>query len=143
MKFIEVLKELMIERNVDIKELSEKTSIHLSSLYFYFKNDTIPDVECAKKLSEYFNCSINYLLGLTETDNVSRKITDKAFIENYRFLLKLNNTNNYKVCKDLNINRNSIYNWEKGKEPKMYNLIMLAKYFNTSVDFLIGRAEEY
>ncbi len=143
MRFVEVLKDLMIENNIDIKDLAEKTGIKLGSLYFYFEHNSIPDVNCAIKLSEFFKCSINYLLGLTEVDTIKLVITNKKFIDNYLFLLKLNNTNNYNVCNKININRNSIYNWRKGKTPKMVNLIEFAKFFNTSVDFLLGRTEEY
>lgn len=143
MRFVEVLKDLMLESGIDIKELAKQTDIRLGSLYFYFKNDTIPDVNCAIKLSEYFNCSINYLLGLSENKTSKLKITNKPFIENYIFLLERYNTNNYKVCNSININRNSIYNWKKGKTPKMVNLVEIAKYFNTSIDFLLGRTEEY
>ncbi|MBQ8444478.1 MAG: helix-turn-helix transcriptional regulator [Clostridia bacterium] len=143
MKFTEVLKDLMIENNIDIKELADKTNIKLGSLYFYFKHDSTPDVECAIKISEYFNCSINYLLGLSENNNLKIHPSNKTFIENYLYLLKINKTNNYKVCNILNINRNSIYNWKKGKTPKMINLIELAKYFDVSVDFLLGRTDEF
>lgn len=143
MRFVEVLKDLMLESGIDIKQLAKQTDIRLGSLYFYFKNDTIPDVNCAIKLSEYFNCSINYLLGLSENKTSKIKFTNKPFIENYIFLLERYNTNNYKVCNSININRNSIYNWKKGKTPKMVNLVEIAKYFNTSIDFLLGRTEEY
>lgn len=143
MRFVEVLKDLMLESGIDIKELAKQTDIRLGSLYFYFKNDTMPDVKCAIKLSEYFNCSINYLVGLSENKTSKLKITNKPFIENYIYLLERYNTNNYKVCNSININRNSIYNWKKGKTPKMVNLVEIAKYFNTSIDFLLGRTEEY
>ena len=132
----------MIENDIDMKELSKQTNIKLGSLYFYFKNDTIPDVNCAIKISEFFGCSINYLLGLSESNDIKLNMTNKKFIENYEKLLKNNNTNNYYVCNKLNINRNSIYNWKKGKTPKMFNLIEIAKYFNTSIDFLLGRTDE-
>lgn len=40
----------------------------------------------------------------------------------------------------LGIGRNSLYSWKKNI-PKGSNLIMVADYFNVSVDYLLGRAE--
>ncbi len=142
MKFVEVLKDLMIEKEISIKELSAETGIKLGSIYFYFKNETLPDINCAIKLSEYFGCSINYLLGLDEKKDFVPKITNKTFIKIYEELLSQNNETNYKVCQKLDINRNSIYHWRKGKTPKMVNLIEMAKYFDVSIDFLLGRATD-
>lgn len=141
MTFSEVLKDLMIDKEITIKELARDIEMHFGSLYYYFKHNTIPDVNCAIKLSEYFNCSINYLLGLDEHRQIDKPKISKKFIEIYEELLRINNVTNFKVCKVLNINRNSIYNWRKGNIPKMYNLITIANYFNVTVDFLLGRSE--
>ena len=138
MQFVDNLKELMIENNIDTKTLSNKTGIKLSTLYFYFEYKTLPDIKNAIKLSEFFNCSIDYLLGLTDTIDVNNEHFSDKFIENYNYLLKSKNTTNYKVCNDLKLNRNSIYNWRKGQIPKTVNLIEIAKYFEVSIDFLVG-----
>ncbi len=140
MNFIEVLKELMLENEVDLKELAKQTDMNLGSLYYYFKHNSLPDLNCAKKISQYFGCSLDYLFGLSENKNIGT-IPNRTFIENYEFLLKQHKTNNYKVCNDLGINRNSIYNWKKNKIPKTYNLIAIAEYFDVSVDYLLGRSE--
>ncbi|MGN1201324.1 MAG: helix-turn-helix domain-containing protein [Candidatus Caccovivens sp.] len=143
MRFAEVLNDLMIDKDITIKELAELTKINLSTLYKYFKHDTIPDLERAIILSDFFNCSINFLLGLSDKKEIKIEITGKSFVENYKYLLKEFKTNNYNVCKELNIDWNSIYKWNKGKTPKMKILIEFAKYFGTSVEFLVGRTKNY
>jgi len=60
MRFSEVFKSLIEENAVDLKCLSKETDIHLATLYYYLKHDTHPDLVSAVKLSEYFNCSIQY-----------------------------------------------------------------------------------
>ena len=136
--FSENLKELMIYKNIDIKTLSKDANIKLSTLYYYLEYKSLPSIKNAIKLSHYFNCSIDYLLGLSEIEKINTKISSNNFIDNYEYLLKINNTNNNKVCKILNLNRNSIYNWKKGQIPKMVNLIEIAKYFDVSIDYLLG-----
>ncbi len=142
MGFAENLKDLLIDKGITLKELANNTGLKLNSLYYNLKNDVPPDAEIAIVLSEYFNCSVNYLLGLDDKINFKQIKTNKSFIENYEYLLKLNKTNNSRVCKQLNINRNAIYKWRRGKTPRMFNLIEMAKYFNTTIDFLLGLTDD-
>lgn len=141
MKFHKVLKELMLENEIDIQTLAEKIGMNKGSIYHYFKNDTLPDIDYAIKICDFFGCSIDYILGLSEQFEIEGKKTDKTFIEIYEHLLINNHTSNYKVCNDLNLDRNLIYNWRKGKLPKIYNLIEIAEYFNVSIDYLVGRSD--
>jgi len=139
MKFIEVLKDLMIDKEMNLKVLAELTGMNKGSLYYYFKHESLPDLNCAIKISRFFDCSLNYLLGLDENKKTS-DLSDKPFIENYQTLLKQANVANYKVCRDIGINRNLITYWRKGMLPKTCTLIELAKYFNVSVDYLVGNS---
>lgn len=43
------------------------------------------------------------------------------------------------IAKLLNMSKMAISHWEKGNsEPSIEQLIMLARYFNVSVDYLVG-----
>lgn len=47
------------------------------------------------------------------------------------------------ISKELNIPRQQLSNWKTGYiEPNIDNLILLANYFNITVDELIGRSEQ-
>lgn len=47
-----------------------------------------------------------------------------------------------KMSLDLNMNQNTISRYETGeREPGIAELILLADYFNVSVDYLIGRTD--
>ena len=47
-----------------------------------------------------------------------------------------------RLATDLNTTQNTISRYETGeREPGIDELIMLADYFNVSVDYLIGRTE--
>ena len=60
----------------------------------------------------------------------------------YEELLKENKTNNTKVSSSLGISRSRYYDWKKGVIPNISTLIELAKYFNVSVDYLVGRSDD-
>jgi transcriptional regulator with XRE-family HTH domain len=48
-----------------------------------------------------------------------------------------------KVSKDLGKNRYTYRGWETGyRTPKGNNLILLAKYYNTTVDYLLGKTDD-
>ncbi len=46
------------------------------------------------------------------------------------------------LAKVLGVSKGIISLWENGlREPTMYNLIAIAKYFEVSIDFLVGLSE--
>ncbi len=141
-KYTERLRGLMRDSDIStVEELSEKININLDTLYKYFYGARLPSVENLVSLADFFGCSTDYILGLT--DSVWCEVSDirKPFIENYITLLNLNNTNNYKVCNDTGISRARVYYWQKGAVPQVQTLIVLAKYFDTSIDYLVGRSD--
>lgn len=47
------------------------------------------------------------------------------------------------LAKNLNICQGTYHNWESGKtEPSITQLIQIAKFFDVSVDYLIGNSDE-
>ena len=44
-----------------------------------------------------------------------------------------------KLAADIGVGNGTISLWENGlREPKMSNLILLAKYFDVTIDYLVG-----
>lgn len=62
-----------------------------------------------------------------------------VFIENLKWLRKINRFTQQQIADEVNVNRVTYTNWEKGKrEPNFEKLIKLAEVFNVSVDKLLG-----
>ena len=133
------LNELLFDNELEIKELSSKVGFKLRVLYRYVNNERIPCLKNCIKLSEFFKCSIDYLLGLSNEDNYTNTYSNRTFIEIYDELLRDNQTNNHSVSLSLGIGRNQYYNWKKGVNPKIETLITLSKHFHVSIDYLIGK----
>lgn len=133
------LNELLFDNELEIKELSSKVGIKLRVLYRYMNNERIPCLKNCIKLSEFFKCSIDYLLGLSNEDNYTDVCSNRTFVEIYEELLRDNKTNNHNVSLSLGIGRNQYYNWKKGISPKIETLITLSKHFHVSIDYLIGK----
>lgn len=47
----------------------------------------------------------------------------------------------YKLEKELHLARNTIKNWQTGAIPSGRMLLLVANYFNVSIDYLFGRTE--
>ena len=55
---------------------------------------------------------------------------------------KKKNLNQQKVALDLNLSREVLSHYENGKrEPSLNTLILMSKYFNVSIDYLITGKE--
>ena len=105
------LKDLCIELGINLKQLAKEIDISDSLLYKYANNTTIPTVKNAIKIANYFNCSINYLFGLSELDNqqkINNLFNEPTFYNQYNKLLKENNTTHYALCKKLNLTSSSL-----------------------------------
>lgn len=56
-------------------------------------------------------------------------------------LRKQRNITQLKMAMDLNMNQNTISRYETGEREAGYReLIMIADYFNVSIDYLLGRS---
>lgn len=60
------LKNLRIEKGISQTELAKQFNIARSTLSQYESNQRTPSDEIKIKLSEYFNVSLDYLLGKTD-----------------------------------------------------------------------------
>ena len=121
-----------------MKTLAYNANISLSTLYGILELENLPTFEILIKLCNYFDCSVDYILGFSDSVEKSTIYTTDKFVENYKRLLVERKTNNYKVCRDLGTSRNRYYDWQKGKLPYVSTLITLANYFKISIDELIG-----
>lgn len=78
-KFGERLKELREENHLLNKQLATELNVEPSTITNWEKGNRCPKDDILIKLADYFNCSVDYLLGRTDNkDSVvySKKIND-------------------------------------------------------------------
>ncbi len=64
------------------------------------------------------------------------------FAKRLKYLRLKNNISQKELAKLLNVGVSTISNYETGRnEPSYEKLIILAKYFNVSIDYLLGYSE--
>lgn len=67
--FAQRLKELRSEKGVVQKDVANFLNITTSAYGFYEQGKRVPDTDIMIKLSNYFNVSLDYLLGKTDIRN--------------------------------------------------------------------------
>jgi transcriptional regulator with XRE-family HTH domain len=80
MKFSDRLKKLRKEKNLYQKELAEHLGVSRPTITQYESGTRKPDNETLGKIADYFNVSIDYLLGRTNerssADKIKKAISD-------------------------------------------------------------------
>lgn len=65
----EIIKELAKKRGISLNQLEEKLGIGKNSLYGLKRNQ--PSAERLQQIADYFDVSIDYLLGRTDNPNIA------------------------------------------------------------------------
>lgn len=67
----EIIKELCKSRGTSVSKMLSECGIRKSLIYDLEKRDWTPSISVAEQIANYFNCSVDYLLGRTDNPNVS------------------------------------------------------------------------
>lgn len=60
------IKELRLENNVSQKELADAVGVDKRAVIYWEQEVNEPKATYIKNIAEYFECSADYLLGLTD-----------------------------------------------------------------------------
>ena len=114
-KLSERLKDLMEEQGLNNSALANKLNIEQSEISKYVRAVRMPAVTTLVKLADYFNCTADYLLGLSDIlDDRSFK-QRPPFNEQLSFLLKHFQISKYRLEKDTGLSEMAVNNRHKGK----------------------------
>lgn len=139
-KLPERLKEMMIERNLNTSDLAALLGVKPSTVSRYLNCISLPAFQQFVKLLGLFDCSADFLIGLTEDSPESAVYKQvPPFSERFRSLLKEYGMSQYALHKKTGFSYDNFNKWLKGKSsPYVDNLVRLAQAFDCSVDYLIG-----
>lgn len=70
------LKELRGEKGLSQRELAKLLNISSSTIAMYETGQRDPDTETLQSISEFFGCSVDYLLGRTDIRNPADEIAN-------------------------------------------------------------------
>lgn len=136
--FGDILSGLMLENNVTAKVLAKEISVSIPNLNGWRTNSHGIHLPYLVKLCKYFGCSLDYLVGRTDTDRKPSNFTIKNFGTQIREVMKRKNISIYRFRKETRLGGRIISDWDKGANPKLNTLIRLSDYFDCTLDELVG-----
>ena len=140
--FAERLFELMQDKGLSNLQLEKESGCPNTTVSAWLTKNVYPKRENLIKLSRYFYCSIDYLLGLTDDKKIDISNSPVSFKERFVSLVKEKRVTYYRVHKDCIIPSNYISRWlSKNLVPDVSTIIKLAAYFNCSTDYLLGSSD--
>lgn len=136
----DTLNEIMDLRGLTKMALAEGSGVPVSCISQYAHKNQAPYIGSIVKIADFLHCSIDYLLG--KTDDGSEKIFKRCppFSERLEALRKEKKLPSNKIYDHDGISKSSYYEWRRGESlPTLENLVSLAKIFDCSVDYVLGR----
>ena len=139
-KFSERLEELIREKGMDNKTFAREVGVPESCISYFINSLRMPTITTLVKIADYFNCSADYVLGITENTNSSFKVCP-PFSERLQYLIEFYKYPSPKAFrKDLNLSKSRFNEWLKGtRVPSLDNIIKISEGLECSVDFVLGR----
>lgn len=138
--FSERLSEQMNEKNILPNDIHITLKINLSHIYTWLRGENLPSLNTAIELSEYLNCSIDFLFGRTENNLAINFNIVEPFNIRLQKIIYEKKLSNFKFSKEVGIPRSALHYWLKDKnKPSLDSLIKIANYIDCSIDYLIGR----
>ncbi len=141
----EVLKSLLKRKHLTQKELAKSLGISRTQIGNYISGYYMPSIKNALKLCEFFNCSIDFLLGHDVIPNrygTYNSPSYEKFCQRYSDLLNENNTNHSRITREAQFNRNNLVYWNKRRTiPTLDILSKLSTILNVPIEYLIGRID--
>ncbi len=140
-KFTEIFTDLFNETELSKSKFAKTIGIDHKRITAYLLG-SIPTPQTIIKICDFFKCSIDYIVGLTEEFNYTSIKTEynfDCFITEYQKLLNQNNTNHFTLSKKGLVNESSLSWWKKGHLPQFEVIYNIAYELGGSIDKLLGR----
>lgn len=134
---------LRLQKDISQRKMAKVINVSLSSYKAYENNAREIKLNILNLISNYFNISLNSLLGLTsnvlaynDKENINYTHLQLSLI----FIRKKNHFKQKDLSKIFNISTATICKYEKNPQlVSISYLYLFAKQFNISVDYLCGK----
>lgn len=141
-KFSERLSELMQESEILSEQLSKEIGISGSIIRRWCKNDPNLLLGNMLKVADFFQCSLDFLAGRTETQLDFVPKPCPPFNKRFRYVLEKCDVSTYELRNHTKIKGLHIHKWDNGSDPKLSSLLEIANYLNVTLDYLVGRDDD-
>ena len=125
------LRELRKEKGKTLREVNDDTGISYSGLASIERGENSCNTSTLKILADYYDVPTDYLLGLSNQRNGIKTNNLKELRVNKGLTLR-------ELAENINIDKSTLSRYERQEqEIKSSDLLMLAKYYNVPIDYLL------
>lgn len=139
------LKDIREDNDINQNDMSKILNVNRSTYSLWELGINIIPLKNLCDFADYFNLSIDYVLGLTNTKNIkniNNGLNLKVLGNNLRSIRIKNNLSQENIANILNVTQACITRYEKGliyiSTPNLYKF---AKYFNITINELYGKTK--
>lgn len=126
-------------KRVELVKLIPISQSTLSNALVY---GIVPSVKTLIRIADFFNISIDYLLGKSNDERYYRSSSSETFQQRFESLCIEKGVTHYKVAFDCLFDKSCISKWfSKNFIPELEILDLLCDYFSVTPDYLLGRTD--
>ena len=149
------IKELRLSADMTQEEFGKKFGIVKSTVSLYESGKSTPNDELKKQICDYFNISVDYLLGVSDDKHRNSPSDDKdfffffffddkdlqeVFVSALKTALETQNMTVSELCEKTEIDVDTCNQYLTGEHaPTLEHLVELAKALDVSIDYLLGQ----
>ena len=149
------IKELRLSADMTQEEFGKKFGIVKSTVSLYESGKSTPNDELKKQICDYFNISVDYLLGVSDDKHRNSPSDDKdfffffffddkdlqeVFVSALKTALETQNMTVSELCEKTEIDVDTCNQYLTGEHaPTLEHLVELSKALDVSIDYLLGQ----
>lgn len=148
------IKELRLSADMTQEEFGKKFGIVKSTVSLYESGKSTPNDELKKQICDYFNISVDYLLGVSDDKHRNSPSDDKGFfffffddkdlqevfVSALKTALETQNMTVSEICEKTEIDVDTCNQYLTGEHaPTLEHLVKLSKALDVSIDYLLGQ----
>jgi transcriptional regulator with XRE-family HTH domain len=154
------VRELRIENDMTLESIALKLGVTVRTVQKYESGTLVPPPKKLKIFAEMFDCSIDYILKMTDLKSNNLEIkslgemnkesdyifidkeTIKVFTDRLKDRMIEKELTKEDLAKKFNLSKEKVSNYIQGKIlPDIKLLKKFANYFDTTIDYLVGLNE--
>lgn len=137
--FKERLNDLMFERQIKSDQLGKAIGVSGQTIRAWCDDNQSILLSNIIKLADYFHCSIDYLVGISDSTAEFEAKQYPPFYDRFRQVMEEKGKTRYKMTKESKIKDSYFTTWKSGSDPHILSVIEVANYLDVTIDYLIGR----
>ena len=138
------LEELRLDNDLKQKDIANELNISGKNYSDWERGVTDIPLEKSNELANYYDCSLDYLFGLSNIKTINERKNINLELLSQRLLdtRKERNLTQSELSKDVGYHQRTYAHYENGSRiPTSFKVFYISLYYNISLDYLVGKSD--